>query len=135
MRGMKIGIAIFLLVLFAGITFFSGQANALDRLGSRWEGCEYNNCEWKFEWRRTNANSNVFNAYWRHRQHGKFQGKIRISLNGNSVTVARPALGGGPACTYTGTYSKRDVHNAKPASVKGTYRCGSYTGPWRATIR
>ncbi len=109
---------------------------AADRLGSSWHGCEFGpSCEWQFEWRRVSTNTNVFNGYWSHPQYGRFQGQITVSLSGTSVVVSRPALGGGPPCTYSGTYKKRDVHNAIPARVSGTYTCGAYTGPWRATIR
>lgn len=120
----------------AGLAVIVATPAAADRLGSSWHGCEFGpSCEWQFEWRRVSANSNVFNGYWRHPQQGRFQGQITVFLSGTSVTVSRPALGGAPACTYSGTYKKRDVHNAIPARVSGTYTCGAYTGPWRATIR
>lgn len=130
----KLHIVTFCAAIIVIISIFNYRADALDRLGSQWNGCEYTNCEWKFQWRRTNANSNIFNAYWYHHQYGKVQGQISISISGSTVTVSRPAIGGGPPCTYTGTYEKRDIHNARPAMVSGTYTCGSYTGPWKATI-
>lgn len=136
MSGIQTKLITLITVLFFGgaIIGLSQPVLALDRLGSQWNGCEYTGCQWKFQWRRTNANSNVFNAYWSHRTNPKVQGKITISISGTTVTVSRPALGGAPSCTYTGTYHKRDIHNARPAWVSGTYTCGSYTGPWKATI-
>ena len=120
--------------IVAAVLTVAGPALA-DRLGSSWDGCEYGpTCEWKFHWVRQRADTNVFNAYWRHSHHPSFQGHITIFLSGTSVTVSRPPLGGAPACTYTGTYYKRDVTQGIPARVRGTYTCGSYTGPWRATI-
>ena len=129
-------LAAFLVVagLALGLVAMSGDANAIDRLGVSWHGEEYTDFSWKFEWRRTRADSNVFNAYWRHRTLGRFQCKITISLSGTAVTVSRPASCGGVACTYTGTYKPRDIHNARPAYASGTYVCGSFVGPWRARI-
>lgn len=124
-----------LVVLGTMVTLVPDKAEAIDRLGAKWVGCEYTDCSWKFEWRRTTATSNVFNAYWRHREFGRFQGVITISISGSMVTVSRPALGGGPPCTYTGKYEKRDITQGRPARVSGTYTCGSFTGPWKATIR
>ena len=120
----------------AAVLATTALAGSNDDLGTSWDGCEYGStCEWHFHWTRVRGDDNVFNGYWRHSKYPSFQGKIRISISGSTVTVNRPALGGAPPCTYTGTYHVRDLTNGIPPRVRGTYTCGTYTGPWHAEIR
>lgn len=120
----------------AGLMLSSLRAEALpcDNLGSHWKGCEYTGCQWSFEFRRQRCDSNVWNAYWSHPQFGRVQGNITISMSGTAVSISRPPIGGAPACSYEGTWKPRDVHNALPYRASGSYTCGSYTGPWKASI-
>ena len=105
-----------------------------DRFGRSWTGCEYSGCQWNFKWTRI-RNTNDFRAEWWHRTLGRVRGTVSVSLSGSSVNVFRPASGGAPACSYSGTYKKRDVHNGIPAKVRGTYSCGGGPAyPWRAEI-
>ena len=106
----------------------------VDRLGIRWEGEEYHGYQWKFQFRRRSANTNVFNGYWSHHQHDPVQGPITITLQGNRVTMNRSPETGA-TCTYTGTYKPRDIINGIPAKASGTYTCDDgYKGKWRASI-
>ena len=106
----------------------------MDRLGRLWEGEENDNYEWKFEFRRRYATSNIFNGYWRHHEHGELKGPVEISLHNLQITIQRGSAAGVP-CTYTGKYVPADHTNGLPARVQGTYTCANgYTGPWRAKI-
>lgn len=139
----KKSILAMLAMLFAGgialLTMSATPAMALpcDELGSSWNGCEYGaSCEWNVRFVRQSCSSNVWNAYWSHPQGGKLRSQVTITKSGSTVTIIRPMAAGGVACTYTGTYKKRDVTNALPYRVSGTYRCSNgYVGPWRANIR
>lgn len=120
----------------AALVLSSLRAEALpcDKLGSNWKGCEYTSCQWSFEFRRPTCGSTLWNAYWSHPSLGRVQGNITITMSGTTVNISRPAIGGAPSCNYVGTWYPRDVHNALPYRVIGTYTCGSYKGPWKASI-
>jgi len=122
--------------LCAGIFLILWQLEARamdDRLGRLWTGCEYQDCSWTFQWERR-ANGK-FAGRWHHATFGRFKGMVEIQQHGDSILVLRPPLAGGTACRYSGTLRQADHTANLPARVYGTYTCGTYTGPWRATIK
>jgi hypothetical protein len=91
-------------------------------LGVRWNETESGfNGTWTKRW-----GTNVFDAAW-----GGIRAVLTMSLQGNTVSIARRQSTDGVNCDYTGTIAADGV------TVTGTYRCPpQYPNPmpWRATI-
>ncbi|WP_046176209.1 hypothetical protein [Domibacillus indicus] len=95
-----------------------------DRLGRRWNEQEGG---WTGVWTRR-GNSNIFDARWTQPGQQDVTAVLSISIDGNTVRVARRNSSDGNNCDYRGTLS------GDGRTVSGQFTCDRGGGSWRATI-
>jgi hypothetical protein len=101
-----------------------------DVLGSAWDETEVDG--WQGRWRRI-GNTNEFDAQFTHPSGKIIGGRLRMTVEGNTVHIHRWNPNGAPgSCAYVGTFSGR--------TVSGSYYCIDQNGrptpnyQWNAVI-